>query len=456
MKIRWILLVITGVLIAGAILLARGGRQQHAFTFAGAPVAAPRDSVESDNQSPPTQAAAEDWPQWRGHNRDAISPATGLLTEWPENGPPLVWTAKGLGRGMAGVSVTRGRIFTMGNRDGEGACLIALNPANGEVIWATSIEADGEPNGTPTIDGDHAFAITYNGVLVCAETATGDITWRRDFVKDLGGAVPQWGFSESALIDGDRVVCTPGADDALIVALDKSTGEVIWKSAAQSEMQDRGHDGAGYSSIVISDAAGIRQYVQLVGHGLIGVSTKDGTPLWGYNRIANGVANIPTPIVHEDYVFASTGYGAGSALLRLEASPTGVKVNEVYFLPGNKMQNHHGGLVLVDGHIYHGNGHDNGLPMCVEFLTGKAKWGPVRGPGSNSAAVLYADGHLYFRYQNSVMALIEATPETYRLKSSFELPSHLGESWPHPVIADGRLYLRDQDVLMCYDVRAER
>jgi hypothetical protein len=188
---------------------------------------------------------------------------------------------------------------------------------------------------------------------------------------------------------------------------------------------------------------------------VIGVATADGTPLWGYDRIANDVANIPTPIVHGDYVFASTGYGAGTALLRLEQTPSGVKVNEVYFHPGNKMQNHHGGMVLVDGHVYLGHGHNQGLPMCVEFLTGKIAWGPVRGPGADSAAVAYADRHLYIRYQNAVMALIEATPEAYRLKASFRLPSHLDNSWPHPVIANGRLYLRDQDVLMCYDLRAE-
>jgi outer membrane protein assembly factor BamB len=252
------------------------------------------------------------------------------------------------------------------------------------------------------------------------------------------------------------VLCTPGSDDALIVALNKSTGETIWKTAAPPEMQDRGHDGAGYSSIVIGNGAGIRQYVQLVGHGVIGVSTADGKPLWGYDRIANDVANIPTPIVHEDYVFTATGYGAGSALLRLERTATGVKVNEVYFHPGNKMQNHHGGMVLVDGHIYLGHGHNQGQPMCVELMTGKVKWGPVRGPGRESAAVLYADGNLYYRYQDAVLALIEATPEAYRLKASFKLPSHLDNSWPHPVIANGRLYLRDQDVLLCYDVRAER
>jgi outer membrane protein assembly factor BamB len=278
--------------------------------------------------------------------------------------------------------------------------------------------------------------------------------WKKSFTTDFGGQAPNWGYSESPLVDGDVVVCTPGADEALVVALDKSTGETLWRTKAPDEMQSNGHGGAGYSSIVIGHGAGIRQYVQLVGNGVIGISTADGSPLWGYDRIANGVANIPTPIVHEDYVFASTGYGAGAALLRLEPTASGVKVNEVYFHPGNKVQNHHGGMVLVDGHVYLGHGHNQGRPMCIELLTGKIKWGPVRGPGTDSAAVLYADGHLYFRYQNAVMALIEATPEAYRLKASFTLPSHLDNSWPHPVISDGRLYLRDQDVLLCYDLSA--
>jgi outer membrane protein assembly factor BamB len=305
------------------------------------------------------------------------------------------------------------------------------------------------------VDGERVLAINYDGALVCAETATGRIVWQKHFVSDFGGEAPNWGYSESPLVDGEVVVCTPGAEDALIVALNKATGETAWKTHAPAEMEGRGHGGAGYSSIVIGHGARIRQYVQLVGDGLIGVSTQDGTPLWGYDRIANGVANIPTPIVHEDYIFTATGYGAGAALLRLEPSERGVKVNEVYFHPGNKVQNHHGGMVLVGNHVYLGHGHNQGLPMCVELLTGKIAWGPVRGPGAESAAVLYADGHLYFRYQNAVMALIEATPEAYRLKASFTLPSHLGDSWPHPVISDGRLYLRDQDVLMCYDLRED-
>jgi outer membrane protein assembly factor BamB len=187
----------------------------------------------------------------------------------------------------------------------------------------------------------------------------------------------------------------------------------------------------------------------------IGVAAADGTALWGYNRIANGVANIPTPIVQDDYVFVASGYGAGAALLRLEQTGSGVKVHEVYFQPGNRMQNHHGGMVLVNGYVYFGSGHNQGLPMCVELKTGRIAWGPVRGEGVGSAAVAYADGNLYFRYQDGVMALIEATPDAYRVKSSFHVPSNLSNHWPHPVICGGRLYLRDQDALLCFDLRAQ-
>jgi outer membrane protein assembly factor BamB len=437
--------------IVAAILYAASGNKQHAYTFAISPL--PTTTVVK-NRAAASTVTTGDWPQWRGPNRDGVSTETELLSDWPADGPPLVWTAKGLGRGMSSVAVADGRIYTMG-KDDKGVCLIALAAENGDEIWSSPFPGNGDPNGTPTVDGERVLAINQDGALICAETASGHIVWQKNFVSDFGGEAPNWGYSESPLVDGEVVVCTPGAKDALIVALNKATGETVWKTEAPSEMDGRGHGGAGYSSVVIGHGAGIRQYVQLVGDGVIGVSTQDGTPLWGYDRIANGVANIPTPIVHEDYVFVATGYGAGAALLRLEPSEQGVKVNEVYFHPGNKVQNHHGGMVLVEGHVYLGHGHNQGLPTCVELLTGRIAWGPVRGPGAESAAVLYADGHLYFRYQNAVMALIEATPEAYRLKASFTLPSHLDNSWPHPVISNGRLYLRDQDVLMCYDLRSE-
>ncbi len=261
-----------------------------------------------------------------------------------------------------------------------------------------------------------------------------------------------WGYSESPLVDGEKLVCTPGAEDAMIVALDKKTGATIWKGKAPADLGSNGLDGAGYSSIMISHGAGVKQYVQMVGRGLVSFRAEDGKFLWNYNRIANHTANIPTPVVKDDYVFASTGYQAGAALLKLKPEGDGVAAHEVYFLPGNKVQNHHGGMVMIGEYIYMGNGHNNGFPICLDWKTGKIAWNGGRGPGSGSAAVVEADGELYFRYQNGVMALIEATPEKYHLLSKFMLPTHNAESWPHPVIVDHCLYLRDQDNLLCYDI----
>jgi len=447
---------IVGVAVAAAVVAAvaavlilrdQGEEKTHAFEFKRATAV----SSQTSNDAPPF--AVNEWPQWRGPYRDGVSRDKGLLKEWPADGPPQLWTAKGLGNGMSSVAVAEGRILTLGRRGGDKVFLIALNVDTGEELWSTPIQSDDKPTATPTIDGDHVFAITYNGALVCAEIASGKVEWKKDLATDFGGSLPQWGFSESPLIDGDRVVCTPGAKDALMVALDKKTGKTQWTMTEPNELSGHGRGGAGYSSIVISHGAGVKQYVQLYGRGVIGVSAADGSLLWAYTRIANDVANIPTPIVHDDYVFAATGYQAGAALLRLEPTESGVKANEVYFRPGRKMQNHHGGMVLVGEHLYFGHGHSNGLPICVQLLTGEISWGPERGPGTGSAAVTCADGNLYFRYENGVMALIEATPKEYRLKASFQLPSHLAESWSHPVICGGRLYLRDQDVLMCYDLR---
>lgn len=397
-------------------------------------------------------AATGPWPQWRGPQRDGICRETGLLDTWPEGGPPLAWKVDGLGKGYASVAISDGRIFTLGNR--RGTHLIALDEQDGRELWATAV-GGGEPNCTPTVDGSLVYGLGREGDLVCCESATGKEVWRKNFPKDFGGQMMSgWGYSESPLVDGDWLVCTPGAKDAMIVALDKRTGQTVWRAALPADLGgNKGRDGAGYSSIVVSHGGGVKQYVQLTGRGVISVAAADGKFLWAYNRIANGTANIPTPLVSGDYVFCSSGYGTGAALLKLVPAAGGVQAEEVYFLTAKDMQNHHGGMVLLDGYIYCGDGHNNGFPLCVEMLTGKVAWRPGRGPGTGSAAVLYADGHLYFRYENGEMALIQATPEKYVLKSHFTLASVKGRSWPHPVIASGRLYLRDQDTLMCYDVR---
>jgi outer membrane protein assembly factor BamB len=313
---------------------------------------------------------------------------------------------------------------------------------------------NGEPNSTPTVDGNRVYALARNGTLACLDVEDGKLIWQKELTSDFGGSVPTWGFSESVLVDGDRVLCTPGSKTAMMVALNKKTGEPIWAAPAPDDLGSQGSDGAGgYSSIVISDGAGVKQYVQLVGRGLVSFRAGDGKFLWTYGKIANGTANIPTPLVKGDYVFGASGYGAGSALVQLEKSGDGVAAKEVYFLNGGTLQNHHGGMVLYGDYIYCGRGHNSGFPVCVELKTGKIKWGEgQRGPGTGSAAVIEADGELIFRYENGVVAMIEATPEKYNLKGRFSTATHKGSGWPHPVIVDKQLFLRDGDDLICYDI----
>ncbi len=400
------------------------------------------------------------WPQWRGPNRDALSADSHLLQEWPASGPPLAWAADGLGSGFSGVSIAAGRIFTMGDLD-DAQYVIALKLDGGGFLWKarlgpTHVDSRGGPRATPTVDGERVYALGTEGDLVCLDATTGRERWRKNLVRDFGGQMmSRWKFSESPLVDGERVVVTPGASNAMLVALDKTTGAELWRSAVP-DLGPNGKDGAGYSSAVITHGGGVRHYVQLTGRGLVGVRADDGRFLWGYNRVANKTANVSTPIVKGDLVFASTGYQTGSALLELKASGDGVEAREVYFLDGKTLQNHHGGLVLVDDHIYAGHGHNKGFPICVELRTGEVKWGGrIRNAGQGSAAVAYADGHLYFRYQDGRMLLIEATPEGYRGKGSFEIPAVDKPSWPHPVVVGGRLYLREQDRLYCYDLRRQ-
>ncbi|MBN70923.1 MAG: polyvinylalcohol dehydrogenase [Gimesia sp.] len=404
---------------------------------------------------------SDSWEQWRGPNRQNHSSDTGLLQDWNATPPKLIWTATGLGKGYAGVSIKDNRLFTTGNLP-EGQAVIAVNIDDGKILWKTNLlelnPEHGYPGArcTPAIDGDRLYAITSNGAISCLSVADGEIIWTKNFEDEWDGKMmSKWGFSESPLVDGDWVLCTPGGKDAMMVALDKTTGREIWRTSV-SGLGQKGKDGAGYSSIVISNAGGVKQYVQLTGRGVIGVRASDGKLLWNYNPVANGVANIPTPIVSGDYVFCSTGYGTGSALLKLSKEGDGIKAEEVYFLDPKTMQNHHGGMVLYKDHIYCGHGHNNGFPLCLDLKTGKVAWGgKIRGEGSGSAAVVFADGNLIYRYQSGEVALIEANPKEYILKGSFKADQVLGKAWAHPVVCGGKLYLRDQDVLMCYDLRKQ-
>jgi outer membrane protein assembly factor BamB len=410
-------------------------------------------------------ALGVDWPQWRGPNRDGVCRETGLLKEWPKDGPKLLWEISGLGPGFSTVSIAAGRLYTMGDRAADGGkaqFVYAYDLATQKELWATKIgpahedSASPGPRCVPTVDDACVYTIGTSGDMACLALDSGKLIWTKNLLSDLGGAAnPQWKFSESPLIDGDRLLCTPGGHDVAIAALDKKTGEVIWK-CPMPDIGKNGKDEAGYASIGISQGAGVKQYVQLTNEGVIGVSA-DGKFLWGYNRVANGVANIPTPVIDGDYVFTSTGYGTGAALLRLVRDGDGVKAEEVYWLEGKQFQNHHGGFIKVGDYIYGGHNHNKGEPICIEMKTGKIMWHADQ-PGKGSGCVLYADGRLYFRYENGLMALVEATPEKYNLISTFTPPKRPGAdgpAWAYPVISDGKLYLRHADVLFCYDVKDE-
>lgn len=398
---------------------------------------------------------ADDWPGWRGPNRDGISKETGLLQSWPDNGPPVAWTAQDLGAGYSSVAVAGGKVFGAGKRDND-EVVWCLDEKTGKQLWSTIIgpgqrasRGDG-PRGTPTIDGDRLYHLDVNGLLVCLDAGTGKLVWSKSLPKDFGGKMMSgWGWSESPLIDGNLVLASPGGKGAGIVALDKKTGNTVWKANVPGDCR------AAYSSIVVSNGGGVKQYVQLLRCGAVGVRAKDGKFLWSNNSICNGTAMVPTPIVDGNHVFVSTGYRTGSALIELTPDGQGgVNAKQLYFKNGNELQNHHGGLILLDGHIYGGHGHNAGAPICLNMKTGEFAWKENRGPGSGSAAIAYADGHVYFRYQDGKLALIEASPRGYKLKSAFKLASQSRlPSWPHPVIANGKLFIRDQDKLFCFNIK---
>ena len=406
----------------------------------------------------PQSSTSAHWPQWRGPNRNGISTETGLLQSWPEGGPRRLFAATGMGGGFSSLAVTGGRIYTMGDRR-DGQYVLAFNESDGAPLWATRVgtphvDQYGGPRATPTVDRDTVFAVSSDGNVVALDAATGTQRWRRSLPGDFGAPTPTWLFAESPLVDGARVIVTPGARQAAMVALDKATGRDIWR-ATMPNIGRAGVEGPDYSSVVIATVGGVKQYVRLVGRGVISVRAEDGWFLWGYNRVANGTANIPTPIIKDNLIFTSTGYQTGAALLELSPAPEdSTTMRERYFLDGRDFQNHHGGMVEIGGVIYAGHGHNRGTPIAINMADGKTLWGGnMRNAGEGSAAITAADGHLYFRYQNGVMMLIEASPTGYREKGQFEIPDVREPSWSHPVVAGGRLYLREQDVLHVYDIR---
>ncbi|TWT65991.1 outer membrane protein assembly factor BamB family protein [Allorhodopirellula solitaria] len=435
-------------------------------------------------------ATADDWPQWQGPNRDAISLETGLMQQWPADGPPLAWRADGLGGGDSAPAIADGRIFGMSSRDGK-EIVWALSQQDGSEEWASAIGDEIEqgvpqskegPGCTPTVDGERLYVIGMGGAVACLNVSDGTIVWQRSFADDFGGQVPAWSYRESPLVDGEKIICTPGGKDATMVALDKSTGEVIWKSKlpdpsptetadqASSEQASGGRGGgrrgnsgrrrrgpsgtAGYASAIAIDFEGQRQYVQFTAKALIGVDAADGEVLWQYKSPANPIGiSCTTPISQDGLIFATSAYGAGGGAVRLVKSADGeIEAQEVYFTPS--MQNHHGGTIVTGGALYGANGgNGGGFLSCLDFKTGELLW---RDRDAPKGSLAMADGRIYLRSEDGTMILIEPSREELVERGRFEQPDRSSApAWAHPVVANGKLYIRDQGVLFCYDVAAE-
>ena len=398
----------------------------------------------------PRLASAADWPQWRGPDRNGISAETGLLTEWPTEGPPLVWQAKDIGDGYSTPAVVGNRLYLISNEGTDDEYLQALSTADARQIWRARIGKSGPNKGpqypgarsTPTVDGALVFALGSDGDLACLEAETGEIRWTKNLPADFAGKPGNWAYAESPLVDGDVVVCTPGGSEATLVALDKKTGDVVWKGVVPEG------DAAAYASIIVVNSGGVKQYVQFLGKGLVGVDAKTGKFLWRYDRTAQGSsANIPTPVARDELVYSAAGR-SGGGLVKLSVDGEGVAAEQVYF--DVKMPTSIGGSVRVDNYLY---GTNSGGLMCVEFASGEVKW-QDRSVGAGS--VCAADGRLYIHGEKGDVALVEVTPEGYREKGKFALPDQpdrgRAQAWPYPVVAGGKLYIRDKGSLWCYDV----
>jgi outer membrane protein assembly factor BamB len=385
---------------------------------------------------------ADDWPQWRGPNRDGISTERGLLQRWPAGGPPQAWRAAGAGEGYSSFAVSGGRLYTLGAR-GTSEFVMAFNAADGKKVWETRLgnrfnndRGDG-PRGTPTVDGTRLYAYGASGDIAALDLASGKTVWSVNVLQQFGGSNIQWGLSESPLVLSDRILLNAGARGASLVALKKSDGSVLWKTES---------DEAGYSSALLHEIGGRRQAIFFTGQRALGVDVTNGQVLWSYDRVSNPTANIATPIASGNRVFLSSDYGTGAALLELTPAGGRLTAREVYFT--RDMRNHHASSVLVEGYLY---GFSSAILTAMKFDTGAVAW---RDRSVGKGSVIFADGRLYLFSENGVVGLAEAAPGGYSEHGRFTLKTGSLPTWSHPVVSGGRLYLRDQDTIYAYDVRA--
>jgi outer membrane protein assembly factor BamB len=422
---------------------------------------------------------ADDWPQWRGPDRTGISKETGLLKAWPKGGPKLAWTFKNAGSGASSFAIVKNVLYTLGTR-GDSEIILALDATKGTELWDLKIgpifNFKGNtwgvgPRSTPTVDGNYLYALGGTGNLVCVDLTKKQkqATWSINLAKDLGGAMMEvggddWGFSESPLIDGNLLICTPGGPQGTLAALDKTTGKVKWRSKELT-------NNAPYSSVIAADIHGKRQYIQMSYNntegkeqGVVsGVDAASGKVLWSEILFKkSSYAMAPTPVVRGNQVYVTTGYGAGCHLFEIDANQKATeKFAKKYF---SKVKNTHGGVILIGDHIY---GHSEpDAWICQDFNTGNVVWTERNELNCNSGAITAADGLLYLFTDKGEVGLVEPnpSPDGFKLISSFSLPersnipnkdksSKSSKPWAHPVIANGLLYVRDHDLIFAYDVK---
>ncbi|MBY0493026.1 MAG: PQQ-like beta-propeller repeat protein [Cyanobacteria bacterium] len=389
------------------------------------------------------QTAPADWSQWRGPNRDGISAETGLLQTWPKAGPPLLWRINGVGNGYSSFSSSDRRLYTLGARAGV-EYVIALDRATGKKLWETqngrrfeNDRGDG-PRSTPTVEGDRLYVLGGSGDLTCLNNATGQKIWSINIVSKFGGVNPYWGYSESPLIVGDRILINTGGRQAGIVAVAKADGSTLWQQHS---------DGAGYSSPVLMRTGSLNQVIFFTEDRTMAVDPRDGRLLWSYNKANNGTANIATPIVRGTRVFVSSDYGTGGALLDVRAAGNIATANEVYFT--RDMRNHHSSSVLIGDHLY---GFNSSILTALKFDTGTIAW---RDRSVGKGSLIFADNRLYLYSEDGVVGLADAAPDAYRERGRFTLSQQSGlPTWSHPIITGGVLVMRDQEAVYAYSVRA--
>ncbi|WP_182867896.1 PQQ-binding-like beta-propeller repeat protein [Stieleria mannarensis] len=395
-----------------------------------------------------TLAPADDWPQWRGPERDGKSSESGLLDSWPAGGPKLLWQTDGLGDGYSTPSAADGVAYVICNQGMDAEQVIALSLSDGSKLWTTKIGPVGKNQGpqypgtrsTPTIDGEKLYALGSDGDLACLDAKSGSIKWSKDLRSEFGGKPGKWAYAESPLIDGDALICSPGGSEATVVALNKSDGQPIWK-ASLAEADD-----AGCSSPVVATIAGTKQYVLFLSKGVVGLHAETGELLWRYTGTSDKDANVQTPVVSGNLVYTGAGR-VGGGLVRVSADAS--EPEEIYF--GRTMPSGMGGNILVDGMLF---GTSGPTQICIDFESGDIKW---QDRGIGAASLCYADGKIFLHGENNDVAVIEATGEGYKELTRFTPPRAptgvKGKAWTYPIIVDGKLMIRHGGTVWCYDVR---